>query len=143
MAVLAAAVWTGTAVKVCEPAQFVRDLRRAKWGDGQMLVVRVEPPEDALTEGQRRHYFGHIVAPLSEWNGDFRADWHLLLKSMFMPEGKTSITQLSYDEMQTYTEQCEVYAHTSHPDAFALLDYPLRSTTREHHQHESGETPAR
>lgn len=123
-AVTASAVFTAGRVQLVDEFTYRACIKRAgkKWGEGAALVVRVEPEEDAQTHGQRKHYFGHVVTPLSEWNGDFLSDWHLLLKSMFMPDGKTSLTQLNYDEMREYIQQCEVYAHTTHPDAFALYD---------------------
>lgn len=110
-------------VHVCAANYSTRRKRAAKrWGDGCSLTIRIEPEEDAYTYGQIKHYYGHIVSPLSEWNGEFLSEWHLRLKAMFMPEGKTSITQLNRAELEEFTRQCEVYAHTSHPEAFVLYD---------------------
>lgn len=92
------------------------------WGDGCALKVRIEPEEDAYTHGQMKHYYGHIISPLSEWNGEFPTEWDVRLKAMFLPEGKTSKTQCNREELDAYIHQCEVYAHTAHPEAFALYD---------------------
>ena len=100
-----------------------RRVKAAKgWGDGCALKIRIEPEDEAYTYGQIKHLFGHVYEPLSEWNGDFKTDWHLMLKAMFIPEGKTSLTQLNRQELDDYIRQCEVYAHTAHPEAFTLYD---------------------
>lgn len=93
-----------------------------KWGDGCILKVRVEPAEEAYTHSQLKHYYGHIITPLSEWNGDTPVEWDQRLKAMFLPEGKTSKTECNHDELASYIQSCEVYAHTNHPEAFALYD---------------------
>ena len=128
-AVTASAVWDEGKLRVLEPQALVRKLRACKWGQGAALVVRVEPEEDAHTYGQLQHYWGHVVTPLSEWNGDFKEDWHLRLKLDFMPtdpatgKQKTSLTQLTREEMKEYVLRCEVYAHHAHPEAFALVGH--------------------
>ena len=100
-----------------------RRTRAAKrWGDGTALKIRIEPEEEAAKHHQFKHYYGHIVSPLSEWNGEFEAEWHQRLKALFMKDGKTSLTQLNYEEFATYIRECEVYAHTAHPEAFVLYD---------------------
>lgn len=105
-----------------------RRQRAAKrWGDGAMLVIRIEPADEAYTHAQMKHLFGHIYTPLSEWNGDFVTEWHLLLKAAFLPDGKTSLTQCNRDELDAYIQQCEVYAHTAHPEAFALYEQAQRA----------------
>ena len=98
------------------------DRAAKKWGDGTALKIRIEPEDDAYTWAQMKHLFGHVYTPLSEWNGDFVTDWHLLLKAAFMPEGKMSLTQLNRQELDDYIRQCEVYAHTAHPEAFILYE---------------------
>jgi hypothetical protein len=126
-AVTAEATWTGEKVDVRDPVVFVARLRKAKWGVGQVLTVRVEPQEDAYTYEQLQHYWGHVVTPLSEWNGDFKDEWDLRLKLDFMPvdpetgKRKTSIKQLNRVELRDYIQRCEVYAHTAHPEAFAVV----------------------
>jgi len=116
--VTAPAVWTDGKLVMADPVVFFASLRRAEWGEGEALTVRVGPEEEALREGQRRYYFGQIVRPLSEWNGDSVGDWHKRLKAEFMPPGKTSLRRLSYQDMKDYTLRCEVYAREEHPEAF-------------------------
>jgi hypothetical protein len=93
-----------------------------KWGEGASLRGRIEPEEEAYTHGQLKHLWGHIYTPLQEWNGDFATEWHRLFKAAFLPEGKTSLTQLNRQELDDYIRQCETYAHTAHPEAFALME---------------------
>ena len=110
-------------VHVVDDFYRTRRLKAAKnWGAGTAVKLRIEPEDEAYTYGQIKHYYGHLVSPLSEWNGEFMDEWHLRLKAMFMPEGKTSLTQLNREEFATYIRQCEVYAHTAHPEAFVLYD---------------------
>lgn len=103
-----------------DPGAYQRDLRKMTLGEGEEVEIRIMRKEDAYTYGAIKHYWGYIIRPLSEWNGNFPTEWHLMLKAMFLPEGKTSIAELSADELRTYKEQCEVYAHTAHPEAFTL-----------------------
>jgi hypothetical protein len=71
---------------------------------------------EAITAGQRKYFYGYIVEPLVNFTGD--PDWALELKAMFMPDGKTSLTQLTYDEMRTFSEQCESWARQRCPEAY-------------------------
>ena len=109
------------------PADYMAGLKRMKPGAGERFVVRIEREEAAYTYADLKHYWGHVVTPLSEWNGDFKEDWHLRLKADFMPEGKTSLIQLNREELKEYTLRCEVYAHGTHPEAFTLYDVARRA----------------
>ena len=93
-----------------------------RWGVGTVLKIRVEPEEEAYTHADLKHYYGHLVSPLSEWNGDTVVEWDDRLKAMFLPEGKKSKTDCNRDELKAFIQACEVYAHTNHPEAFALMD---------------------
>src|SRR5688572_9941373 len=93
------------------------------WGDGVCLRVRIEPEPDAISDGQRKYYFGRIIQPLVDITGYHKDEWHGMLKTSFFPDdGRTSITQLSHDEMRDYMDRCEQYARERHPEAFALYD---------------------
>lgn len=91
-------------------------------GDGVFLRIRIEPKDEAVAYGQIKFYFGRIVGPLVEHTGYRQDEWHLMLKSQFLQEGKTSITELSHDEMRDYIEACEQWARETLPEAFALYD---------------------
>jgi hypothetical protein len=91
-----------------------------KLGNGTMLKIRIEPEEEAISDGQRRYYFGRIVKPLVEYTGDL--DVHDNFKAALIQDGRTSITQLSREEMAFFIEAAEFFAHTKCPDAFALED---------------------
>jgi len=93
----------------------------AKWGSGTMLTLRIEPEDEARRREQDRFYFGYIVAPLVEYTGD--AEMHLLIKAMFMPAEKRSLTDLSYDEMKEYIARAEAWARTTVPEAFDKHGY--------------------
>lgn len=93
--------------------------RRAKqWGEGRALQIRIEPEEDAKTYGDVKYWWGYVVEPLVRYTGD--PEWHLYLKAMFLPEGKTSLTQLSHEEMRLVIDKSEVWARTVCPEAYEL-----------------------
>lgn len=92
------------------------------WGEGRCLTIRIEPTEDALTAGQRRYYFGVIIGALEDYTGYRKDEWHVMLKVQFMPDGKTSITQLNHDEMRDYIDACEQWGREMLPDAFVLYE---------------------
>lgn len=94
-----------------------------RWGNGACLKVRIEPEEEAYTYAQLKHYYGAIVTPLSEWNGDSKVEWDDRLKAMFLSEEKKGEkSNCNRAELADFVKQCEVYAHTNHPEAFALYD---------------------
>lgn len=115
--VIAATVNDGR-VHIVDEAFYRTRVERAakKWGEGCALTIRIEPEADAKTYGQLKYFHGYVLQPLIEYTGDY--DWKLYLKFMFLPEGKTSLSQLNYDEMRAFTEQAEAYARTECPEAY-------------------------
>lgn len=121
-AVTADAVWTGTKVDVRLPGVFAEALKKAKWVDGQTLVIRVEPEDEAWRYTDLKHLFGHVYGPVVEYTGYSKEEFHLLMKSQFMPEGKTSLTQLNRDELKEYTMRVDQHLRESIPDAYVLME---------------------
>lgn len=98
--------------------------RMAKhWGEGAALRIRIEPEEEAKSYGQIKHYWGHVVTPFCEWTGYYKHEVHAMLKAECMPEGKTSLTELSREEMAAFSEAAEQTAREWAPEAFTLYDY--------------------
>lgn len=96
-----------------------RKRRAAKrWGDGCVIQARLEPKEEAISDGQRRYYFGRIVGPYVDYTGDL--DFHDNVKAALIQDGRTSITQLNHDEMAFFIEAAEYFAHSKMPEAYAL-----------------------
>lgn len=110
------AVWNGQGVEITNPAHYQAGLRALQLGVGEALVLRVERLEGALSYGQLKYWHGYVVGPLVEWTGDH--DWRLYLKAMFLPEGKHSLTELSYAEMRAFTEHSEAWARQWCPEAY-------------------------
>lgn len=105
--------------------QFYRTRRQRaakKWGEGTALKVRIEPEEEAWQHGDLKHLFGHIYQPVCEYTGYSKTELHLMAKSLFMPEGKTSLTELNRDELREYTEHVERWLLEECADAFALYE---------------------
>lgn len=122
-ALIIAAVVRDADVHVTDSLYQHRRKRAAKrWGDGCLLQIRIEPTDEAYSYGQIKHYWGHIVTPLSDETGYHKAEVHVMLKAECMPEGKTSITELNKEELTRYSEAAEQKAREWCPDAFALHD---------------------
>lgn len=122
-ALLVDAVVNRGQIRITDFLYKARAERAAKsWGDGTVLKIRIEPEEDAKTYGQVKHYWGHIVGPFSEWSGYHKHEVHAMLKAECMPDGKTSLTELTRDEMSAFSEAAEQTAREWAPDAFVLYD---------------------
>ena len=118
--VSAHAVWNSDLGKLVltDATVFHAQLRKMGFGDGEALVVRVERQEDAYTYGALKHYWGHLVTPVSEFTGYTKHEVHWMLKMLFMPDGKTSITELNREELRAYTESVEQHMREELPEAF-------------------------
>ena len=94
------------------------------WGDGRALKIRIEPEEEAVRLDQYRHLFGHVFQPVVDTDcGHTKDELCLMAKAQFLPDdGRTSLTELTAEEMADFIKQCEVWLHTEYPDAFALQD---------------------
>jgi hypothetical protein len=93
-----------------DQVSFHAGLRKLKPGAGERFVVRVEREEDALTEAQRRYYFAACIHPLSEYTGFSEPEMHVMVKAVCMPPGKTSIMQLSKEEMNAVISHVQQWA---------------------------------
>lgn len=119
------AAWRDGRLALIEADAYHRALAALKLGDGEEVVIRVSRPEDAYTYGAIKHYFGYVVTPLAESTGYHKHEAHALLKAECLPEGKTSITELSRQELADYTLAAETKAREWCPDAFLLYDAPI------------------
>ena len=124
------AVWRDGRLALLEADAYHRALAALKLGDGEEVVIRVSRPEDAYTYGQIKFYFGQVVTPFSEATGYHKHEAHLMLKAECMPEGKTSLTELSHDELRDYTLAAEQTAREWCPEAFLLYEPPLAHDPR-------------
>jgi len=111
-------VWNSELGKVVltDATLYHRQLKRMGFGDGEALTIRVEREADAKTYGQLKYFHGYVLTPLVEYTGDH--DWKLYLKAMFLPDGKTSLSELTYEEMRAFTEQAEAFARAEVPQAY-------------------------
>lgn len=116
--VTAAATWNADLQKpvLCDADRYYGQLRRMKFGEGEALTIRVEREADARTYAQLKYWHGYVLAPLVEYTGDH--DWRLYLKAMFLPDGKTSLTECDYEELRAFTEQSEAWARSECPMAY-------------------------
>lgn len=116
------ASWDGEKLHLDDSVAFYASLRRMKPEQGEVFVVRVERPEDALTAGQRRYYFGRVLQPFCEYTGYRKDELHEMAKADCLPDGKVSITQLNHEEMRDFIEAVEQRLREALPEAFALYE---------------------
>ena len=122
-ALVVSAVVRDGRIHICDEFYRTRSAKSSKkWGDGTALTIRIEPEEDAYTYGQIKHYWGFVVQPFCEETGYHKHEAHLLLKAECMPEGKTSLTELSGEELRDYAAAAEQTAREWCPEAFLLYD---------------------
>jgi hypothetical protein len=90
-----------------------------KIGDGVVLKIRIEPADEAIRYHQLKHLFGHIFAPTSKQTGETVADVAVRMKVAFMPDdGRTSLTELNYDELKAFTEAVEQDIRENDPESW-------------------------
>ena len=116
--VLAAAVWDGQKLVMASPEQYRADLAKLELGAGEAVTIRVERPEDARKYHQLKHLFGHLYEPVAQYSGHSKLELHAMAKAMFMPDGKLSTIDLSYDEMDEFIKHAERWLRTDMPEAF-------------------------
>jgi hypothetical protein len=119
--VIAGATWDGRKLVMDNADGYRHELTRLELGAGERVTIRVERPEDARKYHQLKHLFGHIYAPVVEHTGHSALELHAICKGLFMPEGKLSTVDLSYDEMDAFTHEAERYLRESMPECFERL----------------------
>lgn len=106
-------------IHVTDPLYKTRRQRYArKVGEGVCLRIRIEPEDEAYTYGQIKHYYGHLISPVSEFTGETKADVHLRMKALYMPDGKTSLTELNREQMESYIESVSQHLREEIPEAW-------------------------
>ena len=109
--VSAAAFWQDDLKKVvlADSVVFHAQLARMGFGAGEALVVRVEREEDAAKHGSYKHLFGHLLTPASDVTGYTATELKADMKARFLPDGLTSLTQMTAEEFREFNrsvEQC-------------------------------------
>lgn len=100
----------------------------AAWGDGRALLIRVEPEDEAWRYSDVKHLFGHIYDPVIKHaeTGYTKTELHMISKALWMPEGKTSLLQLSRAELREYSDLVEKWLREEFPSAFEEIDQRVR-----------------
>lgn len=120
--VSAGAIWDGERLRLDDAPVFNAGMRRLKLADGEHVTLRVERTDDAWRHSDVKHLFGHVYAPVVEYTGFSKTELHLLAKSLYMPEGRTSITELNRDELRDFTNEVEQWLRTEVWEAFERRD---------------------
>ncbi|MEQ1726756.1 MAG: hypothetical protein ABL982_00130 [Vicinamibacterales bacterium] len=99
---------------------YQRALASRHWPEGTELTLRVEPAAEAWRHSDMKHLFGHFIAPLAEETSGSVIETKEMLKALFMPEGKSSLTELSREELRAFTDHVERFIIENAPDVLAL-----------------------
>lgn len=86
-----------------------------KLGDGEEVRFLILREEDAARWHQHKFYRGYLLEPYVEYTGD--TDGHAMFKALFLPDGKTSLAETTYDEFQKFNESVEAFIRTRVPKA--------------------------
>lgn len=106
------------------PLYLTRIAKAAKtWGEGCSIKIRIEPEEDAARWSDYKYLFGYVLRPVADDTGHTEQELLLMAKLRFLPDdGRTSLTQLSREELRAFTEQTERWFREERPEAFTLYD---------------------
>lgn len=106
----ARAVWTRGTLQIVQPRILDARIAGLHPGDGELFVVRVEREADAKRHHQLKWYYGYIIEQTIEYTGETTADRDLHFRSLFLPFDVATLSDISYEQMQTYNVRCEQYA---------------------------------
>jgi hypothetical protein len=116
--------WDGRKVVLDSDDHYRREVARLELGVGERVTVTVGRPEDMRKLWQLRHLMGHIYEPVASFDncGHTKLELHAMAKAMFMPDGKTSTRELTYEEMDEFCKHAERWLRTDMPEAFVDFD---------------------
>lgn len=106
-------------VVIADSPTFYAGLRQMGFGDGETLVVLVEREAEAVLHGQYKYLYGHVLRPVAKETGHTASELLLMAKAQFMPDdGRTSLTQLTREEMDEFSRETERWLREECPRAF-------------------------
>lgn len=112
----------GDAIVPIDPFYAARTKRAARrWGAGRLLVIRIEPEDEAWRHSDVKFLYGYLYGPVSRKTGETVADVHLRFKASdcWPDDGRTSLTQLNREEMKAYIEAVSQDIREHDPDSWA------------------------
>lgn len=116
-AVLVDAVVRSGRVRITDENFYRTRIEKAakSWGDGCMLVVRVEPKDEAATWADHKHLHGHLLTPISDVTGYTVTELKADMKARFLPDGLTSTTQMNHDQFAEFNRNVEQCIREEYP----------------------------
>lgn len=120
--VLEKAVFTDGRLRLLDEFAFRAGVQRMKLGDGEEVLIYVARADEAVRHYQYKHLFGHVFRPVADVSGHTERELYVMAKALFMPEGKTSLTELTFEEMDIFTKESEQWLREEMPEAFVLQD---------------------
>lgn len=94
-------------------------VRGAGWGNGEALVLRIEPEADAKKHHQLKWYYGTLLPAYQDYTGD--PDGHVMFKARYLPDGVTSLAQTTYEQMADFNQRVEAFLRAELPESLALV----------------------
>lgn len=107
-----------TAIAVChedqavalDPIRFASSQKRAKWGEGVELVIRIEPLEEAKKHHQLKWFYGYIVKQCCAKTGYTVIEMDTMFRAEFLDPTVVTLSENTYDQMAEFNLNCERYA---------------------------------
>jgi hypothetical protein len=97
----------GPVLDICVTEDHYTAKRRraaARWGVGAMLTIRIDEKEEASKHAHYKHLHGHLLKPVSDWTGYTETELKAEMKARFLPDGMTSLTEMSADQFDQFNK---------------------------------------
>lgn len=90
--------------------RFAASQRRAKWGDGTELVIRIEPLEEAKKHHQLKWFYGYIVKQCCAKTGYTVIEMDTIFRAEFLEPTVVTLSENSYEQQAEFNLNAERYA---------------------------------
>lgn len=108
--VTALAVCTDGIAVAIDGVAFTSKQKRAKWGDGTELVIRIEPLEEAKKHHQLKWFYGYIVKQCCAKTGYTVIEMDTIFRAEFLEPTVVTLSENTYEQMAEFNLNCERYA---------------------------------
>lgn len=108
----------GPVLDICVTEDHYAAKRRkaaARFGLGTMLTIRIDEKEEAAKHGHYKHLHGHLLKPVSDFTGYTETELKAEMKARFLPDGMTSVTEMSADQFSEFNKSVEQCIREEYP----------------------------
>lgn len=109
---------SGPVLDICVTEDHYQAKRRraaAKFGLGTMLTIRIDEKEEAAKHAHYKHLHGHLLKPVSGFTGYTPHELKEDMKARFLPDGMTSVTEMSADQFAEFNKDVEQCIREEYP----------------------------